>query len=117
MPPLDSGEPGKRFSPEPTFDPLAPIDPSLTIEVDVWFLAQAKEEYRQLAASVGATSLHSPYRRLGGRSNLRRLALQGEIAGLEARLRQGRTTINESSNSGNVKEELMEHGMNEAING
>lgn len=84
----EHGEPTDEIQ-QPTFNPLAPLDPSVTREADQWFLDQDLEEMRRiLAAEREAPWPPSRHRTLGGAAYLRRRALDGEIKYLRDRLNQ-----------------------------
>lgn len=79
---------GGETQPTPTFDPLAPVAPEVTREVDQWFLGQALARKKQLLGGRAAAGLQSKRRILGGRTHRELSALNGEIDYLRGRLAQ-----------------------------
>lgn len=79
---------GGEAQPTPTFDPLAPVAPEATREIDQWFLNQALARKKQLLGGRATAGLQSNRRILGGRTHQELSALNGEIDYLRGRLAQ-----------------------------
>lgn len=72
--------------PKPTFDPLAPVDPSLTRELDQHLLDEALRQQARLRL-IPQIWPPNPRRILGGMADIKKLTLRGETAYLRDRLR------------------------------
>lgn len=79
---------GGETGPTPTFDPLAPVAPEVTREIDQWFLGQALARKKQLLGARAAARLRNNHRILGGRIHRELSELNGEIDYLKGRLAQ-----------------------------